>query len=49
MVAEVWSWPVGSCLPVRGFPSDKGPPRHVGRWWTATTDGRYHPVNMQTA
>jgi hypothetical protein len=36
-LAEAWSMPFESCLPVRGFPSYKGQRHHVGRWWTATT------------
>ncbi|WP_214367032.1 TnsA-like heteromeric transposase endonuclease subunit [Pseudonocardia sp. H11422] len=36
-LAEAWSVPFESCLPVRGFPSYKGQRNHVGRWWTATT------------
>jgi hypothetical protein len=36
-LTEAWSAPFESCAPVRGFPSYKGQPHHVGRWWTATT------------
>ncbi|MEV0677785.1 hypothetical protein AB0I60_14805 [Actinosynnema sp. NPDC050436] len=31
-LSEVWSVPLESCLPVRGFPSFKGQRHYVGRW-----------------